>query len=256
MNCTRLRQVLDAWIDGELDAATSADIDGHLAGCPDCRSLKGERDALRREIRASAPRHETPAGLRAAILDRLHEAPARMPARRARWTQWAPWTNTALIAGLALLVGLLGGYWMARPLPGAEDALREHIVASHVASLNDTRHLITVESTNQHVVKPWLQGKIDFAPVVRDLAADGYTLLGARLDHVGDRQSAAIVYRMRNHVINLFAWRAADYSPAAIALQSARGFGLVTWSEGGLRYAAVSDVEHADLERFAHLMQP
>ena len=249
MNCARLRQVLDAWIDGELDAATCAEIDGHLGGCPECRALKGERDALRREIRSGAPYHEAPASLRAAIVDRLDSTPARAPARRPYWA------GTAFIAGVALLAGLLGGYWIARPLPLAEDALREHIVASHVASLGDPQRLIAVQSTDQHVVKPWLQGKIDFAPVVRDLAPQGYTLLGARLDHVGDRQSVAIVYRMRNHVINMFAWRAADYAAEPVALKSARGFGMATWAEGGLRYAAVSDIERSDLEHFARLMQ-
>lgn len=246
MNCIRMRQILDAWIDGELDAATSAEINGHLTGCPDCRALKGERDALRREIRESAPRHEAPAALRAAILERLHDAPARRKA--------GDGARIYAMLGVALMVGMLAGYWMARPQP--EDALRDQIVAIHVASLADPHRLIAVESTNQHVVKPWLQGKIDFAPVVHDLSADGYTLLGARLDHVGSHQGTAIVYRMRNHVINLFAWRAGDYRSEAVALQSARGFGLATWSEGGLHYAAVSDIERADLERFARLMQP
>jgi anti-sigma factor (TIGR02949 family) len=251
VNCTRLRQVLDAWIDGELDAATSADFDNHLHACPDCRALKGERDALRREIRESAPRHEAPVSLRAAILNRVDAAPApaRLQMRR------PVWAGTATIAGIALLAGLLGGYWIARPLPPAEDALREQVVASHVASLSDPQRLIAVQSTDQHVVKPWLQGKIDFAPQVRDLGAQGYTLLGARLDHVGERQSVAIVYRMRNHVINLFSWRAADYAAEAVALKSARGFGMATWAEGGLRYAAVSDIERSDLERFARLVQ-
>ena len=251
MNCTRMRQVLDAWIDGELDAATSSEIDAHLGECPDCRALKGERDALRREIRADAPYHAVPASLRAGILDGLKSAPslAHAPSRRPLRA------NTATIAVFALLIGLAGGYWIARPLPAAEDALREHIVASHVASLSDPQRLIAVQSTNQHVVKPWLQGKIDFAPQVRDLGAQGYALLGARLDHVGDRQSVAIVYRMRNHVINLFAWRAADYANEPLALKSARGFGMATWAEGGLRYAAVSDIERGDLERFAQLMQ-
>lgn len=250
MNCTRMRQVLDAWIDGELDAATSTEIDRHLAECPACLALKGERGALRRELRANAPRFEAPPALRAAILARIEQTalPAPAPARHRQWLQ------TAAFASIAAVVGLVAGLWIERPLP--DDSLREHLVASHVASLTDPQRLITVVSTNQHVVKPWLQGKIDFAPVVRDLSADGYTLLGARLDHFGDRQTVAIVYRKRNHVINLFAWRAADYTAEALALQSARGFGMATWADGGLRYAAISDIERTDLEQFARLMQP
>ena len=250
MNCARMRQVMDAWIDGELDAATASEIEQHLAQCPGCLALKGERDALRREVHANAPRFEAPPALRTAILARIDQTamPAAAAPRNRRWLQ-----STAL-ASVAAIVGLVAGLWIARPLP--DDSLREHLVASHVASLTDPQRLITVVSTNQHVVKPWLQGKIDFAPAVRDLSSDGYTLLGARLDHVGDRQTVAIVYRKRNHVINLFAWRAADYSADALALQSARGFGMATWADGGLRYAAISDIERADLEQFARLMQP
>lgn len=249
MNCTRLRQVLDAWIDGELDTETSAEIDAHLGECPDCRALKGERDALRSRLRAEMPFFESPRGLREEVLARLSRTaphPRNAGQRQSRPAIYA-------LVSVALLVGMLAGYWIARP--PADDTLREHIVASHVASLTDPQRLITVASTNQHVVKPWLQGKIDFAPQVRDLGSQGYTLLGARLDHVGDRQSVAIVYRMRNHVINLFSWRAADYTNEPLALKSARGFGMATWAEGGLRYAAVSDIERSDLEHFAQLMQ-
>jgi anti-sigma factor RsiW len=247
MNCTRMRQVLDAWIDGELDAATAGEIDQHLAQCAGCRALKGERDALRREIRDEAPYHAAPPALRADILERLTRAPAIASAhRRGRM-------NMAALASVAALTGMLTGYWIARPMP--DDTLREHIVTSHVASLSDPQRLIAVKSTDQHVVKPWLQGKIDFAPAVRELGSEGYTLLGARLDHVGDRQAVAIVYRMRNHTINLFAWRANDYTNEAVAIQTARGFGMATWAEGGLRYAAVSDIERTDLERFARLVQ-
>jgi anti-sigma factor (TIGR02949 family) len=250
VNCTRMRQVLDAWIDGELDAATAGEIKQHLEQCPACLALKGERDALRRQIRAEAPYYEAPAAMRSAILERLGEAPA--PARAS--PQRHGWLSMAALAGVAALAGLLAGLWIARPLP--DDSLREHILASHVASLGDPGRLIAVQSTDQHVVKPWLQGKIDFAPVVRDLSPEGYALLGARLDHIGNQQGVAIVYRMRNHVINLFAWRSADYTAEAVAMQSARGFGMATWSEGGLHYAAVSDIEKNDLEHFAQLMRP
>jgi anti-sigma factor RsiW len=247
MNCTRARQVLDAWIDGELDDATAADTTRHVDHCPACLAARADRDALRRQLRAEAPYYSASPALHTLVLERLAESPA--PARSAV----APRASLAAVAGVALLVGLLTGYWLARPLP--DNPVREQIVASHVAALGDPQRLVTVQSTDQHVVKPWLQGKIDFAPLVRDLGAEGYTLLGARLDHIGEQQGVAIVYRMRNHVINLFAWRAAGYTPQALAMQTARGFGMATWSVGGLHYAAVSDLERGDLERFAQLLQ-
>jgi anti-sigma factor RsiW len=244
-----MRQVLDAWIDGELDAVTAGDIEQHLDQCPACLALKSDRDILRGQVRAQAPYYNAPPALRSTILNRLDQTPpTAQPSPRSR-----NWLGAGALATIAALLGLLAGYWMARPLP--DDSVREQLVASHVASLNTPQRLITVDSNNQHVVKPWLQGKIDFAPMVRDLSTHGYTLLGARLDHVGDRQAVAVVYRMRNHVINLFVWRAADYTAANLALQSARGFGMATWADGGLRYAAVSDIERGDLERFAQLAQ-
>ncbi len=243
----RMRQVLDAWIDGELDRATAAEIEQHIAACPACLALKAERDALRLKVRDAAQYYATPAAFKAALHARLA---ARTPVRA---TRTPGWLQAGVFASFTAAIGLLAGLWIARP--PSEDPLREQIVASHVASLSDTQRLITVASSDQHTVKPWLQGKIDFAPAVRDLSMQGYTLLGARLDHVADRQATAIVYRMRNHVINLYAWRATGYNAEALTLQSARGFGLATWADGGLRYAAVSDIERGDLERFARLAQ-
>ncbi len=105
------------------------------------------------------------------------------------------------------------------------------------------------------MVKPWFQGKVVFAPAVRDLSSDGYTLLGGRLDHVAERQAVAIVYRVREHVISLFVWRATTPREEPLALSSARGFSVASWSEAGLRFAAVSDADTREIERFARLVQ-
>jgi len=123
-----------------------------------------------------------------------------------------------------------------------------------VASLAPGARLLDVAATDRHAVKPWLQGKIDFAPPVKDLTGEGYTLLGARLDQVADKPAAAVVYQIRKHVINLFVWRATDQAPDAIATADVRGFSVTTWATGGLRFAAVSDVDGHDLTRFAQLV--
>jgi len=150
------------------------------------------------------------------------------------------------------LAGLVGGYWLAQPLP--DYPLRDPAVASHGAALAPTRQLIQVTSSDRHTVKPWFQGRTDFTPPVKDLAGDGFALLGARLDHVADKPAAAVVYQIRKHVINLFVWRATDSAPDAIVTSSVRGFSVTTWAAGGLRFAAVSDVEARDLARFAQLV--
>jgi anti-sigma factor RsiW len=149
--------------------------------------------------------------------------------------------------------GVFAGYWIARPVP--DGSLREQVVASHVASLGTARRLTEIPSGDRHAVKPWFQGKVDFAPAVRDLSAEGYVLLGGRLDHVGGGQAAAIVYRVREHVINLFVWRAGAPADEPLSVTPARGFSLATWTESGLRFAAISDTDAREIERFARLVR-
>lgn len=249
MNCTRLTQVLDAYLDGELDRATGEEIAQHLAHCPACTALRSERDALKQRLRAQAPYFAAPAALGAAVRHSLMAASEGTAHR----TRRPSWLQAGVLAAVAALVSALAGYWLAQPLPDA--TMREQVVASHVASLNDVRRLTDVTSVDQHVVKPWFQGKVDFAPVVRDLSAEGYALVGARLDHVARRQAVAVVYRVRNHLVNLFVWRAAGNAPEALAVSTVRGFGVATWAGGGLRFGAASDIDTHELERFARLVQ-
>ncbi len=246
MNCLRLAQVLDAYVDGELDRGTGDEITQHLAQCPLCTARRNERDTLKRQL-VDAPYYTAPDPLRQAVRRALARRPDTRAARGPSWLQAA----TLMVA--AALVSALAGYWAAQPVP--DRPLREQVVMSHVAALSETRRLTEIVSTDRHTVKPWFQGKLDFAPVVRDLSPQGYTLVGARLDHVGDHQAAAIVYRVRAHLINLFVWRAAGYDPDPLAVSSVRGFGVATWADGGLRFAAVSDADPRELERFARLVQ-
>jgi len=244
LSCARVHQVLDAYVDGELDPATVAELDEHLASCTACAALRAERLALGAEIRAAAAYHPAPPGLRAAI-ERSLPRPERAASRRPSWA-----IAGALAAGAAV-TGLAAGLFLGR-LPPADPALDE-VVASHVASLAPDRKLVDVASSDRHVVKPWFAGRSDFAPLVRDLSRDGFLLLGARFDHVGRRQAAAVVYKLRNHYINLFAWRGSG-DDAPVEFTTARGFAVATWAAGGVRFAAISDLEAGDLARFARLM--
>ncbi len=240
MSCARVRQVLDALVDRELDAATQRELETHLASCPDCERLRGERVALREQIRKEAPYFSAPASLRRAVAGLGEKRERRRPS----------WAQAGWLAAAAGAFGIVAGIWLGRPVP--DDARRDLAVASHVASLSPQRRLIEVASADRHAVKPWFAGKLDFAPPVRDLAAEGFALAGARLDHVGDRQAAAIVYRVRNHDINLFVWRAGNEAQREKTdVSVVRGFGVATWAEDGLRFAAVSDVDLRDLERFS-----
>lgn len=244
MSCARTRQVLDAYIDGELDPAAFAEIDVHLASCSACVGLREERLSLGAQIRADAPYFRAPERLRHALGRRLHPEKARP--RRA-----PAWSLAGALAAAAAAAGLLAGVWLGRP--PVEDPLLDQVVASHVASLTPGRTLVDVGSSDRHVVKPWFAGRTEFAPWVRDLSGDGFELVGGRLDRVGDREAAAVVYRIRNHYVNLFMWRAPSGQADPMNVSQARGFELATWSASGVRYAAISDVNRTDLERFARL---
>jgi anti-sigma factor RsiW len=261
VNCARFNQVVDAHIDGELDHATSRDIAEHLAECGACTSLRDGRLALRQAVRAQAPYFKAPATLapaiRRSLAQAIEPAPQAGSKPRAAGRRWSlSWLQATTFASIAAFAGLIGGYWLAQPQP--DYPLRDPAVASHVAALAPTRQLIQVASSDRHTVKPWFQGKVDFAPPVKDLKDEGFVLVGGRLDQVADKPAAAVVYQVRKHVINLFVWRAADRAQndatAAIATTNVRGFSVATWAADGMRFAAVSDVDPRDLTRFAQLV--
>jgi len=248
VNCARLRQTLDAWLDGEIDSATGAEIEQHVLSCAACAALRDGRTALREQIREHAPYHRAPVSLRRAVRRSIEPATVSTSPRRG-----PTWAQAGAALAAAALLSAVAGFWAARPVP--DDSLQEQVAASHVASLAASGRLVDVGSGDRHVVKPWFQGRVEFAPQVRDLSADGFVLVGGRLDHIGGRQAVAVVYRVRNHVINLFAWRTTARNEEGISVSAARGFNLATWEEAGLHYAAISDVDPKDLERFARLMR-
>jgi anti-sigma factor RsiW len=254
VNCARFNQVLDAHIDGELDHATTRDIAAHLAECAACVTLRDGRLALRQSLRAHAPYFRAPTTLAPAIHRALAQAETiRKPQPRTTWFKSGlSWFHAAAFATVAALAGVVGGYWLAQPQP--DYPLRDPAVASHVAALAPTRQLIQVASSDRHTVKPWFQGKLDFAPPVKDLKDEGFVLVGGRLDQVADKPAAAVVYQIRKHVINLFVWRAGERAPDAMTTTNVRGFSVTTWAADGLRFAAVSDVDARDLTRFAQFV--
>ena len=191
--CLRTRRMLDGWLDGELDPATGGEIARHVSQCPDCLALRGERERLRETLRAAAPRLTAPQELRDAVMRRLrvkHAGPGvdpPVPVRRpaARLLSW--WQALALAGAASAAAAVLTAVLMHLPADDlAQESPREQAVTHHVASLAGAR-LIDVASSDSHVVKPWFQGKIDFAPMVRDLSAQGFVLLGARQERIAGR---------------------------------------------------------------------
>ena len=233
--CEDQQMVLNGLLDGELDAANAAAAEAHLATCHGCREEYARLEALRRTIAASGARYRAPEALRS----RIEAATAQPQPTRRRVPGWlASGFAGALAASLAMLVILPGG--------GSESRLDDELIAGHVRSLQ-VAHLTDVETSNEHLVRPWFNGKIDFAPPAPELASQGFPLAGGRLDYLDGRNVAAIVYKRRLHSINLFVWPESSGGDRRVQKD---GYSLNEWSEGSLRYAAVSDISPGELEQF------
>lgn len=249
MEHSDIQELLPAYVDQELGIVDALAVERHLASCAACRSEVAEQRGASARIRAGAAYVEAPAALRARINAAL---PGKRPAAhpRAGWLQslWAP-----AAAGLAFLLVLAWGVNLYRMVPSPQQKLAEELVADHVRSLQ-VDHLTDVASTDQHTVKPWFLGKLDFAPPVTDLAAQGFPLVGGRLDYLENRNVAVLVYRRNRHPINLYVWPGAEL-PATPQAARAQGYHLVRWSAGGMNYSAVSDVAEPDLMQFVALLR-
>lgn len=251
VNCQQARMLIPAYVDGELDLARSLILERHVRGCDDCARAQRDLLALRSALGAGGLYHRAPAGLPARIRSAL---PSERPIARAPQRGWSV-RLPALAGALAILAVAvaLALLWRAGSLAAPGNQLAEEVLASHVRSLM-ADHLTDVLSSDQHTVKPWFDGKLDFSPEVTDLKAQGFPLLGGRLDYLGNRPVAAVAYGRRRHIINLFIWptNAADAAAQPISEQ---GYHLLHWNASGMTYWAVSDVGLDELQTFVHLIQ-
>jgi len=248
MLCNDANLLVHAYLDNELDAGDSVQLSRHLAGCPACTATLERHGQLKDTLRRAAPQYRLPDAMRARVLAALPMATA-MPAtsRRSAMAGWRA-LPTALAASVLLLVGGgLGVLWQRQ----ASDlqTLTGDVLSNHLRSLQ-AQHLTDVATSDQHTVKPWFDGKLDFSPQVRDLTAEGFVLVGGRLDVLHARRVAAIVYRRRLHAINLFQWPgpAADSAPSRV--DAGDGFTAVYWTQDGMNYWAMSNLGHGEMDAF------
>jgi anti-sigma factor RsiW len=241
---------MDAYLDSELAGKDALEMEKHIAGCADCTRLTADRKALRAAIAAHAPRVRAPDALRARVKSSLRAAvdDPGLPLRRSAWTRsWRP------LAVAASLVVVAVGSWRLALRQAEANRIADDVLTSHVRSLMPG-HLTDVPSSDQHTVKPWFNGRLDFSPPVDDFAAQGYPLIGGRLDYVNGRGVAALVYGRRRHVINVFVWPGSN--PITLARPADRqGYHTVVWRSREYVYWAVSDVATPELEAFAGLIQ-
>lgn len=246
MNCDESRPLLEAYLDGELDLVHSLAIEQHVESCPSCRRARKQHEALRAVVRGALPRAAAPAEMAARIRGALRQESGdadlvkRIISFDWRWLA----TAAAVFLALALLFPLVR---LARPDPLVAEA-----VANHVRSLLPG-HLMDVASTDRHTVKPWVAQRVNYSPPVQDFAETGFPLLGARLDYLGQRNTAALVYTCREHRINVFV--APSPSDEAERWTSRDGFHVATWSHSGMKYVVVSDLAIPELQGFTRRLR-
>lgn len=244
MNHDDAAKVLDAYLDGELELTACMALEEHLAGCETCRAMMERQQELIDSIRTETPRYEAPPFLKTRIRAALREQSPAAPGLHWK-TLLYKWMFP--VAALLLILGFILFRWTETP-----DLVRE-AMADHVRSL-EVSHLMDVASTDQHTVKPWFAGKLDYSPPVVDLATAGYPLVGGRLDVLDNREVAALIYQRRKHSINVFVWPATGQSLPG-HLYTLNGYHVLAWTKSGMSFIAVSEVNEAEFRDFVQMLQ-
>ena len=249
MICEDARMLLDAYADGELDLVRSLEIEKHVEGCKACARAVENQRTLSSAMRSGGLYFQAPASLGPRVAGALQRA-APSSARPRRWV----WQLIAVAASLVLAV-----YFVARLGPGgvrdaSSNLVAQEVLDSHLRSLMPG-HLADVPSTDQHTVKPWFNGRLDYSPPVTDFAPQGFPLAGGRLDSVNGRPVAVLIYQRRQHVINVYTWPASGTPDEGVTKTTRQGYNLLHWTRAGMIWWATSDLNAAELESFVTLLR-
>jgi anti-sigma factor RsiW len=241
MICAKSEILIHALLDGELDAGHARDVGEHLKICPRCAAQLGAYRELHQALSVTPLRYAAPAGLRQRIERALPARPIQAGSRRSLLKGFAMGMALSTAMAASLLIAVVG--------TDQDERVVADVLSAHVRSLQGD-HLTDVQTTDQHTVKPWFNGKVDISPPVVDLTGQGFTLIGGRLDYLDGRTVASIVYRRRNHVINLFVADAAAPEHQMAKRNTVQGYNVLRWSTGGLQFFAVSDLNAGELQEF------
>jgi anti-sigma factor RsiW len=246
MTCEEAEILLHALLDRELDAGHARDVEAHVADCHRCAGQFAAYRDLRAKLSGADLRYQAPEDLRRRVAQRIPARASLDPNRRSLLKGFAFGSvlSGALAAGVAMVV-----------LRNDRDQrVAGDVVSAHLRSLQ-ADHLTDVQSSDQHTVKPWFNGRLDVAPPVVDLTAQGFTLIGGRLDYIDGKPVGVLVYKRRAHVINLFVVQASLAGQFAPHAETIRGFNIRRWSSGGLEFWAVSDINGEELQEFEQRFQ-
>jgi anti-sigma factor RsiW len=248
MNCAEAKDLMHAYADGELDLVHALEMEKHLADCAACSRAYENIRSLKSALKSDPLYFKAPLGLERRIQASLY-GEKRKPA-----TAPFAWTNLLRIAIPVAAAAVLA--FLLIPIftrPSIDERLVLEVTASHVRSLM-ADHRTDIASSNQHTVKPWFEGKLDFAPTVVDLTQQGFPLVGGRLDYIEGRPAAALVYQRNKHSINLFIWPASTKSDRSEKATVQKGYNLIHWRASGMNYWAISDLNAAELKQFVELL--
>jgi anti-sigma factor RsiW len=267
MSCQETQSLIHGYLDGELDLVRSLEVERHLNDCDACALVYQSQQSLRSLVRGGSLYYGAPAGLEKRLqarLSQVHRAAIKsQAATAASWfplrTWWglsrAAWAGAAAALALAAVIIPILAWRASRS--SQQDLLAQEVVSSHIRSLMPS-HLTDITSSDQHNVKPWFNGKLDFSPPVVDLAPAGFPLLGGRLDYLAGRPVAALVYQRRKHLINVFTWptnSSGNNSGAPAKAATRQGYNLLQWTKSGMTCWAVSDLNTRELEEFVGLLR-
>ena len=248
MTCQEAHKLIHPYLDGQLDLVRSLEIEAHLKDCQKCAQAYNELRILHSTVSDTALRFEPPAALRNRVLSAIRDQ--SKVANRPSPLSWR-WIIPAM-SGVVVIVAL--SFLALQNRPSTSDLIAQEVVSSHVRSLME-KHLTDVPSSDQHTVKPWFDGRLDFSPPVKDLASAGFSLVGGRLDYIGNRPVAALVYQHRQHYINVFVWPSTGASDSSGRALVRQGYNLINWTNSGMDYWATSDLNLAELQEFVQLLQ-
>jgi anti-sigma factor RsiW len=249
MNCQQAKPLIEPYADGELDAAAIFELEKHIHDCAACALAWRDAQALKKALKQDALYFTAPKELRRKVKTELYS----QFATKSRWNIWHwNWLTATTASVAAACLALLLTLMLTRP--SAQQQFAREIVYSHIRSLMAS-HIMDVESTDQHTVKPWFNGKLDFSPPVKDLAGQGFRLIGGRLDYLGGRSVAALVFQRNKHLINLFIWPVTAKDSEPVPLTPINGYNLIHWSEADMTFWAVSDLNEKELMEFVQNYQ-
>src|SRR6266496_2839271 len=249
MECKNAQILIGGYLDRELDPVRTLEIEDHLHGCAVCSRTYKDHQVLSEGLRTGSVYFKAPADLQKRIQRAVRQAAKTESAPR--WLSWSWVRMAAPLAAAALVLFTLVPFLRG---PSTEEILTREVVSGHVRSLM-ANHLADVPSSDQHTVKPWFNGKLDFSPPVQDLATQGFPLVGGRLDYVNNRPVAALIYQRAKHLINVFIWPSSESSDSGIKSETRQGYHVLHWTRSGMTYWAVSDLEESQLQEFVQLLQ-